>query len=197
MIIKLITFGLLLKGLLSASAQTDFLKILEENQLTFEKPADFEEVPVKENPDLYYNYAMKHITANLEVRYSIFSLKQMLLDYEESKKDTSRTMLNPNNLYKSLMVVNILNISQLNLSKEGIPKAAAFNSESVMQEFGCEYGATAFFEVNSTFSEGYKYCSMVYLHKENVADVCICYLMKKPKDFEKYFGLAFHALRFI
>jgi len=177
-------------------AQSDFLTLIQELNMSFEMPADFKEVPVKDNPDLAYEYAMKHTKADLEVRYSFFPLKKMIADYEESLKDTNRVMINPNALYRSFILMNILNISQLRMGSDPMPDVVDFNEDAVMEEFGCEFGATAFFEVNSTYSEGYKYCSMVYLHKKDVADVCICFLMKKPKEFEKYFSLAFHALRF-
>lgn len=178
-------------------AQSGFSDLLIDNDLTFEMPVDFIEVPVRENPDLFYNYAIKHRKADFEIRYSIFPLAEMLQEYEASLSDSSRIMIDPNQLYKSLFIVNILNVSQIRMGEAPIPEIIEFQSKAVNDEFGCEYGATTFFAANSEFSGEYKYCSMVYLHKENTADVCISFLVKKMKTFEKYFHQAFYALRFI
>jgi len=180
-----------------AKSQIEFARLLIENNLEFHFPDDFEEIPVKENPDMYYNYAMKLIGEEFEVRYTIMSLKKLLVDFEESKKDSAIMMLNPNDFHKSMVLATILNISQLQMGKDPMPTISAFSTKAVKEEFGCEYGASAFFEVNSTFSEGYKYCTLIVLHKENVADVYITFLSKKKKAMTEFMLKAFYALRFV
>lgn len=182
---------------LSVTSQTEFEELLNKHQLEFTMPDGFEEVPVKENPDMYYNYAMKLIGQQFEVRYTIMSLRKMCEDYKDSKNDSTRMMIDPNKLHKSMVIANILNISQINMAKDPIPQIAPFPPKSVKEEFGCEYGGTAFFKVNSTFSIGYKYCSFVVLHKENVADVYISFLGKKGKKIPEFMLKAFYALRFV
>jgi len=180
-----------------AKSQTEFEETLNKHLLEFTMPDGFEEVPVKENPDMYYNYAMKLIGEEFEVRYTIMSLRKMCEDYKKSEKDSTRMFIDPNELHRSMIIANILNISQINMAKDPIPYVTPFSSKAVKEEFGCEYGGSAFFKVNSTFSVGYKYCSFVVLHKDNVADVYISFLGKKKKKISEFMIKAFYALKFV
>jgi len=182
---------------LSAKSQTEFEELLNKHLLQFTMPEGFQEVAVKENPDMYYNFAMKLIGEEFEVRYTIMSLRKMCEDYKNTKNDSTRMMIDPNKLHKSMVIANILNISQIDMAKEPIPQITPFSPKAVKEEFGCEYGGSTFFKVNSTFSIGYKYCSFVVLHKDNVADVYISFLGKKKKKIPAWMFKAFYALKFV
>jgi len=85
-----------------------FLKNLRQSGLEYIEPDNFNEVSVRENGDLYYNYAIAYSQDSFEVRYTIMPLKPLLKDYEASLSDTSRTVLNPNKYHKSMFIANIL-----------------------------------------------------------------------------------------
>ena len=178
----------------NAQDTPDFIQLLVDNQLQFDMPEGFGETEIKENRDLYYNYAIKSENSSFEVRYTIFSLKPLLKEYEESLTDSTKTMLAPNSYHKSMYMANILNVSQAGM--ENMPGSTPFPSEAVKTEFGADYGATAFFPANSEFAKDHEFCMMILLHKDDVADVFISILANTPEEIEENLMTVFHACRF-
>jgi len=74
-------------------------------------PADYKEVGVKENKDLWYCFAIKDKNADFEVRYTVFPLKSAVKEYEKCKLDTNCSMINPNLIYKGRIQSNVLNMT--------------------------------------------------------------------------------------
>ena len=192
----IITLALALIFAIVTNAQTDkeFRKQLSENDLVFSMPDDFTETIVKENRDLYYNYAIKYDKDTFEVRYTIFSLKPVIKEFVDSKDDPNKSILDPNKYHSSMFLANILNVSQLGM--DNVPQRSSFPLDAVNKEFGADFGATSFFQANSQFAEGYNFCLMIVLHKKDVADVYVSFLGNNQKKFEEYMLKAFHSLQF-
>tara|TARA_R110002049_G_scaffold2511_4_gene18392 strand:+ start:1332 stop:1616 length:285 start_codon:yes stop_codon:yes gene_type:complete len=93
-----------------------------------------------------------------------------------------------------MFMANILNVSQLGI--ENVPEISNFPEEAVKREFGADYGGTSFFTMDSEFGKDYKYCMMIVIHKENIADVYISFLSNNREQFEEYLLKAFHSIRF-
>ncbi|MDW3193826.1 MAG: hypothetical protein R8G66_15750 [Cytophagales bacterium] len=150
---------LLLIVIISSSLAQDreaFNNILESYSMTFNMPTGFSETATKENDDLYYYYAIKHDSLNIEIRYTFFFIQDELA----RELDSGEIAANPNKMYISLTSVN-----QLNLSGGNEYQVTRFNPEAVQEEFGADDGGTTFFPLNSGFGEGYQYCVMNILHK--------------------------------
>lgn len=168
-----------------------FQKFLDPIGLQFEMPADFKESIVKENKNLWYSFAIKHMKEDFEVRYTVWTLKPTLEEYRRCKLDTSCNMVNPNVIYKGRIQSNVLNMTGGQDWEIG-----AFPAQAVKKEFNADTGGSSFFEFNCEFGTGYKYGQMVYLHKDNVADVIITYMSNNKEKHSEVMLQAFHSLIF-
>jgi len=144
---------------------------LDTSNMIFERPKDYIEIPVIENRQMNYEKAYKHPDENFEVRYAV------------------RT--HNNNFYKQIFEMTVLNISGGKL-----PEYTIFGTEAVKKEFGADAGATVAVELGKEFGQDYKYCLLVYIHKNNVGDGYIFYLADDKDIITKYMNPIFHALRF-
>lgn len=170
----------------------EFQKQARISGLWFEMPIGYKIKEVKENRDLQYSFAIINIEETMEVRYSLFPMKEMLKEYEESKNNPNIVMVNPNNIYTSLMVANGMNMTNGKfLDIIDFPKVA------VQKEFNADYGGNTFFEFNCEFGKGYKYGQFVCLHKENTADVIITFMSNDGKTHHDLMMIPFHALTFL
>lgn len=171
----------------------EFKQLIDSIGLTFTMPPGYTETLVKENRDLYYCFAIKNDTADFEVRYSIWSLKPDIAEYKRIKADTASKviMVNPNLYYRGRAEANVMNMTGgQSLRIADFPKAA------VKTEFNCEIGGSCFFDLNCGFGKGYKYGQMIFLHKEDVADVIITYLSNNRETHSALMMIPFHSLVF-
>src|SRR5688572_3475610 len=83
-----------------------FKKFIDPIGLQFEMPAGFKETLVKENKDLWYSFAIKDKNADFEVRYTVWSLKPIIEEYNKCALDTNCVMVNPNDIYKGRIQSN-------------------------------------------------------------------------------------------
>lgn len=169
----------------------EFQKFVDTIGLKYTMPPDFSETKVKGNRDLWYTFAIKDKHADFEVRYSVWSLKPELAQYEKCKRDTNCIMIGPNVIYKGRIQSNVLNMTGGQNWNIG-----PFPMVAVKNEFNADCGGSSFFEFNCEFGKGYKYGQMVYLHKDNVADVIITYMSNDKKKHSELMNKAFHALTF-
>jgi len=170
---------------------TKFQKYIDTIGLKFIMPADYKETYVKENKDLWYSFAIKDQKADFEVRYTVWSLKQTIKEYEKCKLDTNCLMVSPNVIYKGRVQSNVLNMTGGQDWEIG-----AFAPQAVKKEFNADNGGSSFFEFHCGFGSGYKYGQMVYLHKDNVADVIITFMSNDKSTHSDLMNKSFHALTF-
>lgn len=169
----------------------EFIKQIDTIGLKFEMPSDYKETYVKENKDLWYSFAIKDKNADFEVRYTVWSLKPTMEEYKKCKLDTNCLMISPNGIYKGRIQSNILNMTggqDINIG--------AFPPNAVKKEFNADNGGSSFFQFNCGFGTGYKYGQMVYLQKDNVADVIITFMSNDKLTHSELMNKAFHSLTF-
>ena len=172
-------------------SENKFQKEIDPIGLVFEMPKEYHPTLVKENGDLYYSFAIINKDSTMEVRYSIFPIKDRLKEYEKSLKDPSITMIHPNKMYTGIIEANMLNMTAGKTYEIGpFPKTA------VKKEFNADEGGSCFFEFNCEFGKGYKYGHFVFLHKDDVADVIITYLDNNKDIHNDLMFIPFHALKF-
>lgn len=169
----------------------EFKKYIDIIGLKYTMPTNYTETSVIENSDLWYSFAIKDNNADFEVRYSVWSLKPMIEEYENCKKDSNCIMVNPNVIYKGSIQANVLNMTNGQMWDIG-----PFPSLAVKHEFNADTGGSSFFEFNCEFGKGYKYGQMVYLHKDNVADVIITYMSNDKSTHFDLMDKSFYALTF-
>ena len=170
----------------------EFQQFIDTIGLKFTMPSDYKETYIKEdNGDLWYCFAMKDKKADFEVRYTVFSLKPIIEDYEKCKLDPNCTSVSPNVLYEGIIQANVLNMTGGQEWDIG-----AFPTQAVKNEFNADAGGSSFFEFNCGFGKGYKYGHMVYLHKDDIADVIITFMSNDKASHSELMGKSFHALTF-
>ena len=169
----------------------EFQKFIDTIGLKFTMPVEYKETYVKENKDLWYSFAIKDTTADFEVRYTVWSLIPTIKEFEKCKLDTNCLMVSPNVIYKGRIQSNVLNMTSGQGSEIG-----EFSPLAVKKEFNADNGGSSFFEFDCGFGEGYKYGQMVYLHKNNVADVIITFMSNDKSTHSELMYKSFHALKF-
>lgn len=148
-----------------------FEALLDSCKMEFTVPSGFKEVPVIENMQMNYEKAYKHPTKNFEVRYAL-----------------RRTNFN---LPESMIMVTVLNISGGQM-----PGYNMFGTEAVQKEFNADSGGAASCTLGPEFGQDYKYCLLVYIHKNGVGDGYIFYLANENEMIPDLMEPIFHALKF-
>ena len=169
----------------------EFQKYVDSIGLKFTMPSEYKETHVKENKDLWYNFAIKNINEDFEIRYTVWSLKSTIKEYEKCKLDTNCLMVSPNLIYKGRIHSNVLNMTGGQEIAIG-----AFPPLALKKEFNADNAGSSFFQFNCNFGKGYKYGQMIYLHKDNVADVIITFMSNDKSKHSDLMGKAFHTLTF-
>lgn len=157
--------------LLQDTASLTFEKLLDLNNMTFEVPKGYNEVVPISNRQMNYEKAYQHPTERLEIRYAIRNH-----DFGITKQ--------------------IFEMTVLNISDGQLPEYASFASDAVKDEFGADAGATVMVEVGKEFGQEFKYCLLVYIHKNGVGDGYIFYLADDNKLIIDLMMPIFHALKF-
>ena len=139
--------------------------------MVFDLPNSFEQTPLVEKPNVYYDFAIKSKGIDLEIRYSLFSLK-------EKNNDSARNIA-ARKLFLSSILFNLSDYfgKRETYSLNKPPLMREFPLESVNREFHAEWGTTATISLRkNSFGKGYKYCTVVMLHKVNNSFAYIYFL---------------------
>ena len=89
----------------------EFKSSMDSIGLVYELPTGFKSALVHGNGDLYYQFAIINEDSTMEVRYTIFPIKQNLLEYEKLLKDLGTVMIHPNKMYTGIIQANMLNMT--------------------------------------------------------------------------------------
>ncbi len=161
--------------------------------MAFKPPEGYIEVPPIENEEMNWDKGYKHPHKQFEVRYRVWPLDSLLMEFHEKEnhKKPGDININPNKWHKSAFEVTLLNISG------GIlPEYTKFDSLAVAQEFNANWGATATVEVGEEFGQKYQYCLFVMIHKDDLGDGYIFYLADEKETISEEMFPIFHALTF-
>ncbi len=169
----------------------EFQSYIDPLGLDFQMPENYEETYVRQNRDLWYSFAIKDKSADFEVRYTIWSLQSALEAYNKCLQEKNCTMIDPNNIFQGRIQANVLNMTGGAGSDIG-----AFPAKAVKKEFNADIGGSSFFDFHCSFGKGYKYGQMVFLHKDNVADVIITFMSNDKSTHSNLMDKSFHSLKF-
>lgn len=173
----------------------NFLKLCKYSDMTYSKPEGFKPAEVKQNPDLVYQYAVKHRDKKLEIRYSIFPLKKEVEEYNKYLKGTLKKnimMIDPNIDHELSAITTAMNISRSEIPREFNASIPAPNPN----DFNADWGTAYFVENNSEYGKGYTYSLVVAIHKKNIANAFIVYLFDDDKDTRNEIISSMHNLKF-
>lgn len=184
---------LFLAAFKSNKAPTTFKDQLEKSGMTFEMPKGFAETGIIANRQMNYEYAIKHNDKQFEVRFALRPLADLIKNYNELEKNKKPGDINlsPNKFYTAALQTTVLNISGGRM-----PQFNQFPPQAVKAEFNAEWGATTIVEVGKEFGQNYKYCMIVAIHKDNLADAYYFYLSDKQETINELIEPVFHCLKF-
>jgi hypothetical protein len=171
--------------------QKEFETFCDSSGLEFTMPEGYTIAKVFENRDLWFSFAVINADSTMEIRYTIWSLKSALEEYEASLKDSNSMMVPPNNIYKGRIQANMLNMSGGEMYNIG-----PFPPQAVKREFNADAGGSCFLEFNCQFGEGYTYGQFVYLHKDDVADAIVTFMSNDKETHSELMDAGFHSLKF-
>lgn len=195
LLVTLVILVVLAPVLLVAQEQSfdlgEFQEYAASSGLVYSMPDGFHEVPVRENPDLHYVFAVISPDSTFEVRYTVRPLADAIRRYEKCAEDENCTMVDPNRFYLGLAMANALN-----MSGGATDEFRRFPTEAVEEEFNAHAGGSSAFEFDCEFGEGYEVGQAIVLHKDNVADVVITFLATDIESLQKYLLPAFYTLVF-
>jgi hypothetical protein len=181
-----------LTGFKSDDLPAKFTNRLERAGMTFTPPIGFVNVPIVKNGRMHYEYAIKAMDRNFEIRYSIQPLDSVFIQYDSLKKSGTIMTVTPNNLYYGSFIASMGNIGMGGRT----PQINPFPLDAVKSEFNADWGASGVCEPSGDFGKGYKYCMGVTIHKDNLADAYIFYLTNDLNDLQAQLIPIFYALKF-
>jgi hypothetical protein len=170
---------------------SEFKSIVDNCGMNFNKPNGFIESQIIDNDDMRYEYALKYSDKNFEVRYSIRPIR-----YKNYSNDTVKNEMESQRSFRNSQYETILKAVILNITGGVDYKVQAFDKDAVKKEFNADWGATTFVELNSDFGKDFKYCMIVAIHKDDIADAYYFYLLNSKDKFMDYVNPLFHSLRF-
>lgn len=187
-------FLLVLTSFTTEKTTSTFQEKLLKAKMNFEMPKDFKEVPIISNMQMNYDFAIKHVEKDFEVRFALRPLDDMLKTYLEKEKNKQAGEINmsPNKLYQGSFVAIAFNISGGKMLKG----SSAFPPEAIKAEFNADWGAMTMVEAGKEFGQDYKYCVMVAIHKNDVADAYYFYLANDQQTIKEQMQPVFHSLKF-
>lgn len=156
-----------------------FINLLQKSGMSVNIPDSFKVVPVMENKQMNYDYAVKHVSKDLEIRYAI-------------RPDDPNTSA----MYAAIFVADLANISGKPASAELASSVKILPKESVSKEFNADWAAFAMVKPANEFGEGYDFCAVVAIHKKNKGDGYIFCLSHVHQDIGPMLKTAFDSLTF-
>ena len=189
------------KSIKSALLDT-FQNVLNLAQMTFKMPKDAIPIPIKENNQMHYEYAITFKDQPFEVRYSVAPVGYTVAEaYTGGKNVTSQK--NTMGEMKPEVISTAVAINVAGGKPTQGMGSNPFPPEAVKREFGADWGSTTLIPLgNNSFGTDYKFCIMISLFKKDVANAYIMYLsdtkensIKLMKELIAFPG-SFYALKF-
>ncbi|MEW5800024.1 MAG: hypothetical protein AB1728_13580 [Bacteroidota bacterium] len=151
-----------------------FFQQLNKVSASFALPKDFEIVPIRQNDDVAYDFAMKSTEKKIEIRYKFFD-------------ETSEQ-----NVYMVLVTMC------LNINGGEVPQIGSYNPEDVQGEFNADFGYTCAVQANSEFSDGYSKCMISSITRIKKGTVYKFFLFDDINVVQEHMFRddVFHALKF-
>jgi len=173
-----------------------FEKTIENNGLMLDQPVGFVKTEPIKNTGMMYEYAIIDTAKHIEIRYAVRSLIERVKEYkkwQETKKE-GEIRTDPNRMVNASIMAIGMNIAN-DFTKP--PAIQQFPAESVKKDFNADAGFFTVITPTKNFGKNYKFCMMVAIHKEGIADAYTFILSDDMENIKKYITpVIFNALRF-
>jgi hypothetical protein len=169
----------------------EFEALVKESGMSLNIPSIFVESPVVANKNMDYEYAVKYPDKDFILRFAIRPIQSKVYPNDSIKKDVESKIKIRNTTYEANMKSVLYAISG------GYDyEFKAFDKAAAKDEFNADWGAITLVELRSEFGKGYRFCMVVALHKDSVADAYLFFLSNKQDSFPAGMRPLFHSLRF-
>ena len=168
-----IVLSLLLGIALSAVAATElatrqaFDRLLDESGMRLESRQNLTDFPIRTNPVLPYEHAMRHESGELELRFINRPLERIEIEYN----DPHNAAPEPNHLFP-LMFESL--IDRLSANSNSICRT--LSEPEAREKFNAQWAALSVFDINPEFSSEFKNAMLLAMHKNDQADAYTCLL---------------------
>jgi len=164
-----------------------FAELLEEAGLEYSLPAGFKEVPVEYNEVLPYQYRVRSNDGSVEIRYTIFPLSRVEIDYDDPHSSAPE----PDHLF-TLLFPGILT----EISGWGHYKSKDYPPDEAIRLFNADWAAVAALEVIPEYSPEFRKALVVAIHRNGRADAYQIYLGNDLKRLGEVAAKVEASLRF-
>jgi len=171
----------------SASQPLTFAELLEEAGMEYTLPPGFEEVPVEYNEVLPYQYRVRSSDGTVEIRYTIFPLNRVEIDYDDPHSSAPE----PDHLF-TLLFPGILT----EISGWGHYKSKDYPPDEALRLFRADWAAVAALEVIPEYSPDYRQALVVAMHRNGHADAYQIFLGNDLKHLGAVAAKVEDSLRF-
>jgi hypothetical protein len=199
-LILLSVFFLFFSSFKAGEKDNAFFAFIDKAGLKFSKPANTIEIPVIANDELNYQYALKDTINKIEIRYLVVPLQELVDRYNGPHDDTGSSMskVDPNFLHTNLLIAYALKIEGkgMNSMDDVMPNITELSHAKVDLEYNADWGAELTLQPCDEFAQKYKYCNILAIHKDNIADVFMIYLYDNKDTFEESVKPDIHSLVF-
>lgn len=165
------------------STEIKFNKLLKETGILFRKPQGAVDTTIIKNQNVQFDYAVNFPKYHMEIRYIIVPMAKRVTEYQEAQKKHVRgsSTVEPNSIFdiSVLLAANKVGCDLQDTTLDG----QKFSAADAKKDFGADAGAVLIFPVKKNLAGiEYKFCTMVALQKDNVANVYIFYLYNSRQD---------------
>lgn len=169
-----------------------FLKEADDAGVDFTLPASFKGIPVVNNENFSFDYAMAMPGQDFEVWLQVHSLKQNWASYEQVKNITGKMLANPDSTY-----INTVKAHARAMTDDGRYLIRSL-SPQVLQLYNADAGKTCLFSVaDLPETKHYKYALLIALQKDHTGYVmAVCFTNEKGPEFFKNINKARDCIKF-
>lgn len=156
------------------SRNEKFEKLVSKYGIEFRMPSDFEKINVRRQNLGLYQYAIRHLVEDFEIRYSIL----------EFSPDSNNTLINLSWRWKALAKYQFDKIVA-EVAENGFPMKPPlieYNNRNTNIEYNADWGEKISFFPNTKFGGKYKNCIAKTLVKDSTCQIIIFFMFQ---DFEK------------
>jgi hypothetical protein len=168
-----------------------FDSLLIRAKIDFNMPDSCEEVIVKFMHKIPHNYAVGPKDSSFQIRYWVQPLDTRFADYNKKSEKKKKKVMHPDASCKSMMMLSVLDASGNKSSDYQVSEYP----EMTKKIYNADWEAAALVE-SGWPQEGYKYCYIMCLHKDGVADIFMYVLADKKEDIMKINVLILKSIKF-
>ncbi|MDX2361855.1 MAG: hypothetical protein QNK23_13685 [Crocinitomicaceae bacterium] len=156
---------------------TPFDSLTARAQLNIEMPEGYKEVEIPFMRKIPHQRAVESVNSDCQIRYWIRPLDTSMAAHDEKTEEEKKNSMHPNAVSKSMMMLAVLNASN-NQSQDF---DVSNSTEPTLQAYNADWEAYSLIE-SGWPHEGYTYCYIWCLHKDDIGDVFVYVLVNKKEE---------------